>query len=69
MSKELFIIMREEEFNNLDPKVRSTMQHIEVREANEWETHQHDIKYKELYKIQQKAKKELQTYLFNKRNN
>lgn len=68
MSKELFIIMREQEFNNLEPDVRDALIHVEVREANEWETHNLDPKYKELYKNQQKAKKELQTYLFNKRH-
>ena len=68
-SKEIFAIMREQEFNELSPEFRNKLLSIEVRESNEWQENQDDEVYRKLYKAQQNAKKELQTYLFNKRNN
>jgi len=68
-SKEIFAIMREEEFNSLTPDFRSKLLSIEVREASEWLNNREDANYIKLYKAQQNAKKMLQTYLFEKRNN
>jgi hypothetical protein len=68
-SKEIFAIIREELFNEIHPTVRQGFTHIEVREANEWEEHKDDEMYVKLKKAERKAKKDLQTYLYDKRNN
>lgn len=67
-SKEMFLRMREEDFNALSNKARDKFTYVEVREENEYETHKDDPNYQKLYKSQKKAKKDLQTYLFNKRH-
>lgn len=67
-AKELFLIMREELFNELSPEFRGRISHIEVREANEWEENRNDENYLKLKKAEKKAKKDLQEYLFNKRH-
>lgn len=68
-AKEYFLIMQEENFNALNEQTRALFSHVEVREANEWLENQNDEVYKKLYKASKNAKKELQEYLFNKRNN
>jgi len=68
-SKEMFLRMLESDFNELTEAQRSRFTYIEVREANEYENNKTDANYLKLYKEQKKAKKNLQTYLFNKRNN
>jgi len=68
-SKEIFAIIREELFNEISPTVRQGFTHIEVREANEWEENKDDEMYVKLKKAERKAKKDLQTYLYDKRNN
>lgn len=68
-SKEYFLIMTEENFNALEQETRALFTHIEVREANEWLENQSDPIYLKLHKAERNAKKEKQTYLFNKRNN
>jgi|688.fasta_scaffold474293_1 hypothetical protein len=68
-SKEIFAIMREQEFNELSPEFRNKLLSIEVREANEWQENQDDANYRMLYKAKKKATKDLQEYLFNKRHN
>ena len=68
-SKEYFLIMTEDNFNSMSVENRALFSHVEVREANEWLENQDDPNYQKLYKAQKNAKKELQTYLFNKRNN
>lgn len=67
-SKEIFMIMREQDYSDLNPEVRQRLLYTEVREANEWETHRNDENYLRLKKAEKKAKKDLQTYLFNKRH-
>jgi hypothetical protein len=64
----MFLIMRENDFNQLSDEVIQMFSHIEKREANEWETHKNDEHYLKLKKAEKKAKKDLQTYLFNKRH-
>jgi len=67
--KEYFLIMREELFNEeLNPMQRSMFSHCELRECNEYETHKNDEYYVKLKKVEKKAKKDVQEYLFNKRN-
>lgn len=68
-SKEMFLRMREEDFNNLDNDTRSLFTYVEVREANEYENNKSDYNYLMLYREQKKAKDNLQKYLFEKRNN
>lgn len=68
MSKELFLRMRENDFNELTEFQRSKFSYIEVREANEYESNKDDPNYLRLYKEQKKAKDNLQKYLFEKRN-
>lgn len=66
--KEYFTIMREEQFNAMSEQDRANLIYIEVRESNEWEKHKEDEHYRKLKKAEKKAKNDLQTYLFNKRN-
>lgn len=68
-SKEMFLRMREDDFNQLSEEQRSIFTYVEVREENEYENNKTDPNYLKLYKEQKKAKKNLQDYLFNKRNN
>ena len=66
---EMFLKMREADFNELNPDVRAKFTYIEKVESNEYETHKNDPNYIKLYKEQKKAKDNLKKYLFNKRNN
>lgn len=68
-SKEIFAIIREELFNEISPTVRQAFTHIEVREANEYDENKNDEVYLKLKKAERKAKKDLQTYLYDKRQN
>lgn len=68
-TKEMFLRMREQDFNELDNNTRSLFTYVEVRESNEYEENRNDENYLKLYKEQKKAKDNLQKYLFEKRNN
>lgn len=67
-SKEIFMIMREEQFNAMTEQERANLLYIEVRESNEYENHKDDSNYLTLKKAEKKAKNALQEYLFIKRN-
>lgn len=67
-SKEMFLRMREQDFNELDNHTRSLFTYVEVRESNEYEENKADYNYLMLYKEQKKAKDNLQKYLFDKRH-
>jgi len=67
-SKEIFCIMREQQFNEMNPSERESLIYIEVREGDEYQNNKEDPNYLTLKKAEKKAKKDLQTYLFNKRN-
>lgn len=67
-TKEMFLRMRESDFNELSEAQRSKFTYIEVRESNEYEENKNDLNYMKLYKAQKKAKDNLQKYLFEKRN-
>jgi len=69
LSKEIFCIMREEQFNAMQEAERESLIYVEVREANEYENNKNDMNYLTLKKAEKKAKTDLQTYLYNKRNN
>jgi len=66
-TKEMFLRMREQDFNELDNHTRSLFTYVEVRESNEYEENKADYNYLKLYKEQKKAKDNLQKYLFEKR--
>jgi hypothetical protein len=68
-SKEYFLIMREDQFNAMDSVDRMNLIYVEARESNEYENNKNDPNYIKLEKLQRQAKKDLQIYLFNKRNN
>ncbi len=70
MSKanEMFLRMREEDFESLDNNTRSLFTYVEVREANEYDEHKHDPKYLAYKNEERKAKEETQKYLFDKRH-
>lgn len=65
---EMFLRMREEDFNELTPSIRGKFSYIEKVEVNEYENHKDDTYYLALYKVSRDAKKKLQTYLFDKRH-
>lgn len=67
-NKEYFLIMQEEDFNNLTEEQRSVYTTIEVKEVNEYKENREDKTYLKYYKEQKKAKDALKKYLFNKRN-
>jgi hypothetical protein len=67
-AKEMFLRMREEDFNILTPAQREIFTYVEVREANEYENNKNDPNYLSLHKAKRKATKEVQEYLFNKRH-
>lgn len=67
-SKEMFLRMRQADYNNLPGDIRELFTYTEVREENEYQTHKDDPVYREFYKAKKKASKELQDYLFDKRH-
>jgi hypothetical protein len=67
-TKEMFLRMREDDFNALSNEVRSLFTYVELREADEYETHKDDVYYLALKKAERKAKNNVQEYLFNKRH-
>ena len=67
-TKEFFLRMRENDFNELSEAQRSKFTYVEVREANEYENNKTDANYLALYKARKKATDNLQKYLFDKRN-
>ena len=68
-SREIFCIMREEQFNEMQQHERESLIYVEFREANEYQNNKDDANYVKLKKSEKKAKDDLQKYLFNKRNN
>ncbi len=68
-TKEMFLRMREQDFNELDNHTRTLFTYVEVRESNEYEENRNDENYIKLYKEQKKSKDNLQKYLFDKRHN
>lgn len=68
-SKEIFMIMSEQQFNEMSEVERENLLYIEVRESNEYEMHKDDDNYLTLKKAEKKAKKYLQEYLYQKRWN
>lgn len=67
-SKEMFIRMREEEFNTLPRDVRERFTYCEVREVDEYQNNKDDDRYMLLYNRKRKAAKAVQEYLFEKRH-
>lgn len=67
-NKEMFIRMREDDFNKLDTETRALFTYVELRESNEYETHKNDAKYLAYKNAERKAKEETQKYLFELRH-
>ena len=67
-SKEMFLRMREDDFNALSNETRELFTYAEVREADEFEMNKEDKYYLSLKKAERKAKKDVQNYLFAKRH-
>jgi hypothetical protein len=67
-NNEMFLRMREDDFNNLDNDTRALFTYVEVRESKEWENHKDDVKYLAYKKAERKAKEETQKYLFELRH-
>ena len=67
-NKEMFLRMRESDFNELSEAQRSKFTYVEVREANEYENNKTDANYLALYKARKKATDNLQKYLHQKRH-
>ena len=65
---EMFLRMREQDYNELTEEQRNLFTYVEKFEANEYETHKDDPMYIALYKEQKKAKDKLKLYLFDKRH-
>jgi hypothetical protein len=68
-SGEMFLKMREDDYNALSEEQRSVFTYTEKVEVNEYETHKDDPMYIALYKEQKKSKDKLKAYLFDKRHN
>ena len=68
VNMDVFCIMKESVFNNLESEQRQAFDFIEVRESNEYEENKKDEYYLKLYKANKKTKKDLQEYLFKKRH-
>jgi len=68
-TKEIFCIMREEQFNAMAQAERESLIYVEVRELNEYQNNKDDPNYLTLKKAEKKAKADLQQYLYNKRHN
>ena len=67
-SKEYFIIVSEEQFEQFSLEQRLEMKHIEARQQDEYENNKTDESYMALYKKYKSAKKELRDYIYNKLN-
>lgn len=66
-SAEYFLIMAEQDYLSLTPEQRQSAKYTEVKNANEWVENYEDPIYQKLYKAHKNAKKELEIYLFNKK--
>lgn len=65
---EMFLRMREQDYNELSEQQRSVFTYAEKFEVNEYELHKEDPFYLALYKEKSKASKKLKAYLFDKRH-
>lgn len=66
-TSEYFLIMREQDYLSLTPEQRQSAIYTEVKSANEYLDNYDDPVYQKLYKAQKNAKKELEIYLYNKK--
>jgi len=65
---EMFLRMREADFNELTEQQREVFTYVEKFEVNEYELHKDDPYYIALYKAKSKATKQLKAYLFDRRH-
>jgi hypothetical protein len=67
-SKEYFLRMRSQDFDNLPNEIRGQFTYVELRESDEYEINKEDKYYLSLKKAERKAKNDVQKYLFDKRH-
>ena len=67
-SGEMFLRMREADYNELSEQQRSVFTYVEKFEVNEYELHKSDPYYIALYKAKKHATDKLKAYLFDKRH-
>jgi len=67
-SKEMFLRMRSQDFDNLPNEIRGQFTYVELRESDEYEMNKEDKYYLSLKKAERKAKNDVQKYLFDKRH-
>jgi hypothetical protein len=65
---EMFLRMREVDFNEMTEQQREVFTYVEKFEVNEYELHKEDPLYIALYKAKSKASKQLKAYLFDRRH-
>lgn len=65
---EMFLRMREQDFESLTEQQRESFTYIEKVEISEYEQHKDDPYYIALYKEKKKATDKLKNYLFDKRH-
>lgn len=65
---EMFLRMREADYNELSEQQRSVFTYAEKFEVNEYELHKDDAYYIALYREKKKATDKLKAYLFDKRH-
>lgn len=68
VSKEYFLRMREHDFNSLTTEQRALFSYIEIREEDEYENNKNDEVYLKLKKKARKASRDVQNYLYDKRD-
>ena len=66
-TSEYFLVLREQDYLSLTPEQRQSAIYTQVKDANEWAENESDPVYKKLYQAHRLAKKELEIYLFNKK--
>jgi len=67
-SGEMFLRMREADYNEMTEQQRSVFTYAEKFEVNEYELHKDDAYYIALYREKKKATDKLKAYLFDKRH-
>lgn len=65
---EMFLRMREQDYNDLTEQQRNVFTYAEKFEVNEYETHKEDPYYIALYREKKKHADKLKAYLFDKRH-
>jgi hypothetical protein len=62
-NREIFMIMRENQFNAMDANDRDNLLYIEFREENEYQNNKDDVNYLSLKKAEKKGKETIEACL------